>query len=75
MTDMTIQLMKSHLPNSSSMAVKRRLDIAARMGVAALYQQIMLDEKEISPLVIKQKDLATAVADMMCFYVRANPSK
>ena len=75
MTDMTIQLMKSHLPNSSSMADKRRLDIAARMGVAALYQQIMLDEKEISPLVIKQKDLATALADMMCFYVRGNPSK
>jgi hypothetical protein len=45
------------------------------MGVAALYQQIMLDENEISPLVIKQKDLATALADMMCFYVRAKPSK
>jgi hypothetical protein len=53
------------------MARKQRLDIAARLGVAALYQQIMFDQKEMSPLTIKEKDSATALADMICLYVRA----
>ena len=53
------------------MARKQRLDIAARMGVAALYQQIMFDQKEMSPLTIKEKDSATALAEVICFYVRA----
>jgi len=71
MSDMLIELMKSYLPKNSSMARKQRLDIAARMGVAALYQQIMFDQKEMSPLTIKEKDSATALAEMICFYVRA----
>jgi len=71
MSDMLIELMKSYLPKSSSMARKQRLDIAARMGVAALYQQIMFDQKEMSPLTIKEKDSATALAEVICLYVRA----
>jgi AcrR family transcriptional regulator len=71
MSNMMIELMKSYLPKNSSMASKRRLDIAARMGVAALYQQIMFDQKEMSPLTIKEKDSAIALADMICLYVRA----
>jgi hypothetical protein len=71
MSNMMIELMKSYLPKNSSMARKQRLDIAARLGVAALYQQIMFDQKEMSPLTIKQKDSATALADMICLYVRA----
>ena len=71
MSDMLIELMKSYLPKNSSMARKQRLDIAARMGVAALYQQIMFDQKEMSPLTIKEKDSATALAEVICLYVRA----
>jgi AcrR family transcriptional regulator len=71
MSNMMIELMKSYLPKNSSMARKQRLDIAARLGVAALYQQIMFDQKEMSPLTIKEKDSATALADMICLYVRA----
>jgi AcrR family transcriptional regulator len=71
MSNMMIELMKSYLPKNSSMARKQRLDIAARLGVAALYQQIMFDQKEMSPITIKEKDSATALADMICLYVRA----
>jgi AcrR family transcriptional regulator len=71
MSNMLIELMNSYLPKNSSMARKQRLDIAARMGVAALYQQIMFDQNEMSPLTIKEKVSATALADMICLYVRA----
>jgi len=71
MSDLFIELIKSNLPKNSSMARKRRLDTAARMAVAALYQQIMFDQKEMSPLSIKEQDSATALADMICLYVRA----
>jgi AcrR family transcriptional regulator len=75
MSDRFIQLMKSHLPKTSNVASKRRLDLAARMGVASLYQQILRDEKKNYPPGISEKDLAKSLAEMICLYVRATPTK
>ena len=75
MSDRFIELMKSHLPKTTNVAGKRRLETAARLAVAALYQQIMVDEKENSPFSIKEKDSAIALADVICLYVRATPTK
>jgi AcrR family transcriptional regulator len=71
MSDMFIEIMKSYLPKNSSLARKQRLDFAARMGVSALYQQIMFDQKEMSLLTVKEKNSAIALADMICLYLRA----
>jgi AcrR family transcriptional regulator len=65
MTDALTQIMKGFLPRSSSTAMKRRLDIAARMIHAATFQQIMLDQEEISRLSLSQKAVASELAAMI----------
>jgi hypothetical protein len=75
MTDAVIELMKSHMPTSSSAAAKRRIDMAARMMVAAVFQQIMLDQTEISRLNLSQKATATELAAMLSAYLRKIPTK
>lgn len=75
MSDGVLQIMQEFLPHAKSMAEKRRRDAAARMMIAATFQQIMLDQNEISRINVKEKDSAEALADIVCLYLRATSSK
>ena len=75
MNDAFTQLIKQYLPKFTSAADKRRIDMAARMGIAATFQQIMLDQNEFSRVNISRKVTATEYADMVCTYLRARPAK
>jgi AcrR family transcriptional regulator len=75
MTDAVIELMKGYMPASSSAAAKRRIDMAASMMVAAVFQQIMLDQNEISRLNLSQKATATELSAMLSAYLREIPPK
>jgi hypothetical protein len=70
-----IQLMKNYLPKFTSTAAKRRIEMASRLGIAAVFQQIMLDQVEFSKVNLSNKVAATEYADMVCVYLRATPSK
>jgi hypothetical protein len=70
-----IELMKSYLPTFTSAADKRRIEIASRMSIAAMFQQIMLEQVEFSKVNLSTKFVATEYADMLCVYLRATPSK
>ena len=70
-----IQLMKSYLPTFSSAADKRRIEIASRMSIAAVFQQILHEQEEISSVNLSTRFVATQYADMACVYLRATPSK
>jgi AcrR family transcriptional regulator len=75
MNDAFTQLIKHYLPKFTSAADKRRIDMAARMGIAATFQQIMLDQDEFSHVNISRKVTATEYADMVCSYLRARRAK
>ena len=75
MSDAMAQIMKSHLPKSSSAVAKRRIDMAARMIIASVFQQVMLDQGEISRLHLSQKAVAAEVAAMVSGYLRSTPAK
>lgn len=70
-----IQLMKSYLPTFTSAAAKRRLEMASRMSIAAVFQQILHEQEEISNVNLSTRFVATQYADMTCVYLRATPSK
>jgi AcrR family transcriptional regulator len=70
-----IKLIKSYLPTFTSAAAKRRIEIASRMSIATIFQQIMLDQTEFSTVNLSTKLVATEFADMVCTYLRATPSK
>ena len=70
-----IKLIKSYLPTFTSAAAKRRIEIASRMSIATIFQQIMLDQTEFSTVNLSTKLVATEYADMVCTYLRATPSK
>jgi hypothetical protein len=70
-----IQLMKSHLPTYTSAAAKRRIEMASRMSIAAVFQQILHEQEEISSVNLSTRFVATQYADMACVYLRATPSK
>ena len=70
-----IQLMKSHLPTFTSAAAKRRIEMASRMSIAAVFQQILHEQEEISSVNLSTRFVATQYADMACVYLRATPSK
>jgi AcrR family transcriptional regulator len=70
-----IQLMKSHLPTFTSAAAKRRIEMASRMSIAAVFQQILHEQEEISSVNLSSRFVATQYADMACVYLRATPSK
>ena len=75
MYDALIQLISSYLPKSSSAAAKRRIDMAARMMIASVFQQIMLDQTEVSRLNLSQKAIAIELAAMVSAYLREIPTK
>jgi len=69
------QMMKSYLPTFTSAAAKRRLEMASRMSIAAVFQQILHEQEEISNVNLSTRFVATQYADMVCVYLRATPSK
>ena len=75
MSDVFTNLMKQYLPKFTSTTAKRRIEMAARMGIASVFQQIMLDQEELSRLSLTRKVIATEYADMVCSYLRATPTQ
>jgi AcrR family transcriptional regulator len=75
MSDVYTQLMRQYLPTFTSTAAKRRIDMAVRMSIAAVFQQIMLDQDEFSRVNMSRKVVATEYANIVCVYLRATPTK
>lgn len=75
MSDVFTKLLKQYLPKFTSTADKRRIEMAVRMSIASVFQQIMLDQDEFSRMTMSRKVVATEFADMVCTYLRATPSK
>jgi hypothetical protein len=75
MGDVLTQLIKGYLPKSSSAAAKRRIDIAVRISIAAGFQQIMLDQDEVSRIKVNPKVVATDLAEMVSAYLCETPAK
>ena len=75
MSDVFTQLMRQYLPKFTSTTAKRRVEMAARMGIASVFQQIMLDQEEFSRVNLSRKVIATECADLVCAYLRATPTK
>jgi AcrR family transcriptional regulator len=75
MSDVFTHLMKQYLPKFTSTTAKRRVEMAARMGIASVFQQIMLDQEEFSRMNLSRKVIATECADLVCAYLRATPTK
>ena len=75
MNDAFTLFLKGYLPKSSSAAGKRKIDVATRMLIAAVFQQIMLDQDEISRTKISQKVLTAEIARAITAYLRATPAK
>lgn len=73
--DMFTQLLKSYLPKLTGASAKRRIDIAVRMCIAAVFQQMMLDQEELSRVNISRKVVAMELSEMVCSYLRATPAK
>jgi AcrR family transcriptional regulator len=74
MNDVLCQIMKRFVPKSSSAAAKRRIDMAARMIHAATFQQIMLEQEELSRLTHSPKTVASELAMMFSRYVLDSPA-
>jgi AcrR family transcriptional regulator len=74
-SDMFTQLVKSYLPKLTGAVAKRRIDLAVRMCIAACFQQIMLDQEELSRVNISRKVVAIELSEMVCSYLRATPAK
>jgi AcrR family transcriptional regulator len=74
-SDAFLQVFDLFLSKAKSVPEKRRRDAAARMMIAATFQHIMLDQHEISRIKVNEKESAVALADMVCLYLRATPSK
>jgi AcrR family transcriptional regulator len=75
MNDAFTMFLKGNLPKSSSAAGKRKIDVATRMLIAAVFQQIMLDQDEISRIKISQKVLIAEIASAITAYLLATPAK
>ena len=75
MNDAFTMFLKGYLPKSSSAASKRKIDVATRMLIAAVFQQIMLDQDEISRTKISQKVLTAEIARAITAYLLATPAK
>ena len=75
MSDVFTNLMKQYLPKFTSTAAKRRIEMASRMGIASVFQQIMLDQEEFSRVNLSRKVIATEYADLVCSYLRATPTQ
>ncbi len=73
--DLFTQILKSYLPKLTSAGAKRRIDFAVRMCIAAIFQQIMLDQEELSRVNISRKVLAAELSEMVCSYLRTTPAK
>ena len=68
------QLMRNYLPKPANAQAKRRIDIAGRMIIAAVFQQVMFDQDEISRINMSQKSVATELAAMTCSYLQTIPT-
>ena len=75
MSDVFTKLLKQYLPKFTSTADKRRIEIAVRMSIASVFQQIMLDQDEFSRVTMSRKVVATEFANIVCTYLRAKPAK
>jgi AcrR family transcriptional regulator len=75
MNDVFTQLVQQYLPKLTSAAGKRRVEMAVRMSMAAVWQQIMLDQAEFSRVSMSRKAIAAGYANMVCAYLRATSEK
>ena len=75
MNDTLTTFINGYLPKFTSAAHKRKIDMAARMLIAATFQQIMLDQDEISRIDISQKVMAAELANAVNAYLLATPAK
>ena len=75
MSDVFTQLIKQYLPKFTSTADKRRIEMAVRMSIASVFQQIMLEQGEFSRMNINRKVIASEYANILCTYLRAKPAK
>ena len=69
------QIVKPYLTQPTSAATKRRIDMAARTILAAMFQQVMFDQDEISRLDLSPKLVATELATMINCYLTTPPGK
>ena len=74
-SDTFTQIVKNYLPTLTGAVGKRRIDIAVRMCIAAAFQQIMLDQEELSRVNISRKVVAMELSEMVCSYLRATPAR
>lgn len=74
-SDVFISLVKQYLPKFTSTHDKRRIEMATRMSIAAVFQQIMLDQNEFSRVTMSRKAIATEYANMVYSYLTASPSQ
>lgn len=72
--DSISQLMRNYLPKPANAHAKRRIDIAGRMIIAAVFQQVMFDQGEISRINMSQNSVATELAAMTCTYLHTTPT-
>ena len=70
-----IGLVQGFLPEATSAVAKRRMDMAARTILAANFQDVMLDQSEISRIDLSRKARATELAVMLTGYLRSIPTK
>ncbi len=75
LNDALSEIMRRFIPNSSSAAAKGRIDMAARMILAATFQQIMLEQQEISRLTLSKKTIASELAAMVSRYLLDTTTK
>ena len=75
MNDTLTTFINGYLPKFTSAAHKRKIDMAARMVIAATFQQIMLDQDEISHVNLSQKVIAAELASAITAYLHATPAK
>ena len=75
MSDTFTRIIKGYLPKSTTAVAKRRIEAASRICIAAAFQQIMLDQEEVSRTSMSPKVLATELANMVYAYLRATPAK
>jgi len=68
-------IVAKHLQRPLNAATKRRIDIAVRMIIAAVFQQITFEHQEISRTNVSTTMMANEVATMVVLYLREAPAK
>ena len=74
-TGTVAHVIAKHLPRPLNAATKRRIDIAVRMIIAAVFQQITFEHQEISRINVSTTTMSNEVATMAVLYLREAPTK